>query len=111
MPRGGHRPGAGRKPGSVNALTEKTRELIERAAAEGVLPLQVMFDNLRLYTKQANELIAKLMAGGVSNKAVGGDELHEPHANVIEAIGEVLGLRKLAGEEAASAAPYVHQGP
>jgi hypothetical protein len=26
MPRGGHRPGAGRKPGSVNALTEKTRD-------------------------------------------------------------------------------------
>jgi hypothetical protein len=67
-----------------------------------------MFDNLRLYTKQANELIAKLMAGGVSDKAVGGDELHEPHANVIEAIGEVVGLRKLAGEEAARAAPYVH---
>jgi hypothetical protein len=32
----------------------------------------------------------------------------QPHAGVIEAIGQVLDLRKLAGEEAARAAPYVH---
>jgi hypothetical protein len=109
MPRGGHRPGAGRKPGSVNALTEKTREIIERAAAEGILPLQVMLDNMRFYHREAGELVAKLIGAGVPEATVAKEgEGGEPHGGVIEAIGQVLGLRKLAGEEAARAAPYVH---
>jgi hypothetical protein len=37
-----------------------------------------------------------------------GDGAEVPYANVIEAIREVLELRKRAGEEAARAAPYVH---
>jgi hypothetical protein len=36
MNRGGKRAGAGRKPGS---LTKKTREIAERAAADGITPL------------------------------------------------------------------------
>jgi len=35
MPRGGHRPGAGRKPGSVNRMSTKARE---QAATTGELP-------------------------------------------------------------------------
>ena len=42
--RGGRRPGAGRKPGSA---TRKTREIAERAAAEGITPLEVMLEDMR----------------------------------------------------------------
>lgn len=44
MSRGGSRPGAGRPPGAVNRLA---REAVERAAAEGILPLDFMLSILR----------------------------------------------------------------
>lgn len=47
MPRGGVRPGAGRKKGGTNAATRATREIALRAAAEGITPLQYMLDVLR----------------------------------------------------------------
>jgi hypothetical protein len=42
--RGGKREGAGRKPG---ALTEKTREIAEAAAVEGITPLEYMLNVMR----------------------------------------------------------------
>ena len=44
MAHGGARPGAGRKPGTAN---RKTREIADRAAAEGVTPLEFMLGILR----------------------------------------------------------------
>ncbi|MET3409480.1 hypothetical protein [Methylobacterium sp. 1030] len=44
MAGGGRRPGAGRKPGSA---TTKTREIAERAIAEGITPLEVMLTAMR----------------------------------------------------------------
>lgn len=44
MARGGKREGAGRKAGSV---TTKTREMANRAAAEGLTPLDYMLQVLR----------------------------------------------------------------
>lgn len=44
MPRGGTRPGAGRPKGSAN---KKTREIADRAAREGVTPLEVMLEDMR----------------------------------------------------------------
>lgn len=44
MPRGGARPGAGRKPGSA---TKRTREIADAAAAEGLSPLEYMLSLLR----------------------------------------------------------------
>lgn len=44
MARGGARPGAGRKPGAV---TQKTREIAEKAASEGITPLEYMLNVLR----------------------------------------------------------------
>jgi hypothetical protein len=38
---GGKRPGAGRKKGS---LTQKTREVAEKAASAGITPLEVMLE-------------------------------------------------------------------
>lgn len=42
--RGGARPGAGRKPGSV---TKRTREIAERAIQEGLTPLEYLLRVLR----------------------------------------------------------------
>lgn len=44
MARGGKRPGAGRKAGSA---TKKTREIADRAASEGLTPLDYMLSILR----------------------------------------------------------------
>jgi hypothetical protein len=44
MPRGGKRDGAGRKAG---AATERTREVADRAASEGITPLDYMLTMLR----------------------------------------------------------------
>lgn len=44
MPRGGKREGAGRKQGS---LTAKSRQVAERAAEEGITPLEFMLQVLR----------------------------------------------------------------
>src|SRR5215207_11485599 len=42
--RGGARPGSGRKPGIAN---KKTRDIAERAASEGITPLEVMIEAMR----------------------------------------------------------------
>lgn len=44
MARGGKRPGAGRK---VGAATEKTREIADKAATEGMLPLEYLLKIMR----------------------------------------------------------------
>lgn len=44
--RGGPRPGAGRKPGGRN---QKAREIADRAAAEGITPLEVMLCAMRTH--------------------------------------------------------------
>lgn len=46
MPRGGRRPGAGRKPGGRN---RKSREIADRATAEGITPLEVMLETMRFH--------------------------------------------------------------
>lgn len=48
MPRGGKRPGAGRKKGSA---TKRTRAVADRAAADGVTPLEVMLAAMRDHYK------------------------------------------------------------
>lgn len=44
MPRGGRRPGAGRKKGSA---TKKTRAVANRVAREGITPLEVLVAAMR----------------------------------------------------------------
>lgn len=44
MARGGAREGAGRKVGSA---TKKTREIAEKAVAEGITPLEFMLNRMR----------------------------------------------------------------
>ena len=44
--RGGARPGAGRRPGGRN---RKTREIADKAALEGITPLEVMLHAMRAH--------------------------------------------------------------
>lgn len=44
MANGGARPGAGRKPGGANRLT---KEAVEKAKAEGILPLDYLLQVMR----------------------------------------------------------------
>jgi hypothetical protein len=57
--RGGKREGAGRKPGSA---TKKTREIADRAATEGVMPLEVMLNAMRTLYSEGDLLGAASVA-------------------------------------------------
>lgn len=74
--RGGARPGAGRKAGSA---TKKTREIADRAAAEGITPLEFMLQIMRT----------------------------EPPTD-IEDMRVLTDLQQMRFEAAKAAAPYVH---
>jgi hypothetical protein len=63
MSRGGKRAGAGRKRGS---LTKKTREIAERAAADGITPLEVLLGAMREAWASGNRTLA---AGFAKNAA------------------------------------------
>lgn len=52
MARGGARTGAGRK---VGAVTTRTREIAERAVADGLTPLEYMLSVLRDETEDADK--------------------------------------------------------
>lgn len=55
--RGGRRPGAGRKKGSA---TKKTREIADRAAEEGLTPLEFMLQMMRRPTDHEDPKIQAL---------------------------------------------------
>ena len=65
MPRGGYRPGSGRPPG---AISTRSREIAERALANGKTPLEVMLENMRFYDEQAAEMLADLVAGSLGRR-------------------------------------------
>lgn len=44
--KGGKRPGAGRKPGSA---TKKTKAIADKAAQDGITPLEVMIEAMRAH--------------------------------------------------------------
>lgn len=90
---GGPRKGAGRKAG---AATKKTREIADKAAADGVTPLEVMLENMRFAHGEAGVLLAGLLDGG-ADKPDGFDSFKE-----------LLKFRGMAQEAAKDAAPYIH---
>ncbi|MCL2887471.1 MAG: hypothetical protein FWF20_12005 [Betaproteobacteria bacterium] len=53
--RGGARSGAGRKPGSKN---RKTREIADKAAKDGITPLEVMIEAMRDAYKEGGAVAA-----------------------------------------------------
>lgn len=115
MARGGAREGAGRPEGTAN---KRTREIADKAAAEGLTPLEVMLDNMAFYHREADELLERLvveLAAAGEAVATSGEDAEVKAAGAdtartaaIEVLRNILGLRKMAGEEAARAAPYMH---
>lgn len=86
--RGGKRQGAGRKPGSA---TKRTRAIADKAAEQGVTPLEVMLDSMKAYTDQAKKskdpaMKLKLMAEAASVAKDAAPYMH-PRLQAIEHTG------------------------
>lgn len=106
--KGGKREGAGRPKG---ALTKKTREIAERAAAEGMTPLEVMLDNMRHFQKVARDAEATLegLTAEEFTGKVGEDATPEQQFKFLMAqVKQTFGLRLSAQDCARDAAPYMH---
>lgn len=69
MARGGKRPGAGRKPGTVSEATRRRKEVAEKALAEGVSPLDVMLTTMRALWSQAVDETGKVVNMGKAMQA------------------------------------------
>lgn len=95
MPRGGYRPGSGRKPSSISI---RSRELAARAMSDGETPLEVMRDNMRFYHRSRRSTRQAFGRGCTAAEVTEGADV-ELRADVIEAVRDVLTLGKLAGEE------------
>lgn len=101
MANGGARPGAGRKPGGAN---QKTREIADRAAREGITPLEVMLRAMREHVehsdslrKQADEADIQLLTGE-----------REDNDTPVKLRGAALAAITEAASMAKDAAPYMH---
>lgn len=105
MARGGKREGAGRH---VGAVTKRTREIADRAAAEGKAPLEVMLDNMRHFQQVA--LDAEAVIEGISDAELQGmGQTHEQQFKALLAkVKQAAGLRQMAHECARDAAAYMH---
>ena len=96
--KGGARPGAGRKEGS---LTKRTREIAEVAAAQGITPLEVMMSTMMALYKEAGNCSRDHHKHG--DKASEHDDGHT--AMITE---NRIKLLNMAATIARHAAPYVH---
>lgn len=105
MPRGGSREGAGRKQGS---LTKRTREVAERALADGKVPLEVMLDNMRHFQQVA--LDAEATIEGLTAEETTGTEMtpDEQFKHLLAQVKKAAGFRIMAHECARDAAGYMH---
>ena len=105
MASGGRRRGAGRKAG---AATTRTRAIADKAAETGILPLDVMLDNMRHFHKVALE--AEAVLERLTAEDFTGVKL-EPAAQFKVLLAEVkkaAGLRQMAQACASAAAAYMH---
>jgi hypothetical protein len=96
--KGGARPGAGRKEGS---LSKRTREIAEVAAAQGITPLEVMMSTMMALYKEAGNYSRDHHDHG--DKANEHDDGHT--ATITE---NRIKLLNMAATIARHAAPYVH---
>lgn len=90
--RGGYQPGGGRPKGAIN---KKTLGVIERAKAAGLLPLDVLLNDMRYYYNTSESEVARLRA------------LPQTPEN-LELLKLALSFKSIARECAKDAAPYVH---
>lgn len=108
MARGGKREGAGRKSG---ALTTRTREIAERAIAEGKTPLDIMLDNMRHFQQvalDAEATLEGLSAAEFSDQVAPNASPEDQFKFLLAQVRKTVGLRQAAQDAARDAAPYVH---
>lgn len=105
MPRGGSRPGAGRPPNIVTVKSREMAERRERLVSEGATPPEVMLDAMRFFHGEAEMLVERLLTDGAPPSAPVDGKAPNSAQDIIEAIKDLIGLRQLAGREAARAHP------
>jgi hypothetical protein len=107
MARGGKREGAGRPQGAV---TKRTREVAERALAEGKAPLEIMLDNMRHFQQVALDAEAMLENMTVSEfvGTVTEQTPEEQFKALLAQVKKAAGFRQMAQECARDAGAYVH---
>jgi hypothetical protein len=93
MPKGGARPGAGRKKGARN---KRTAALIAKVEAGGKTPLEIMLEAAREHYAVAVAITEPLVL------------LKKEGDKGLAKIVDRLGLMQQASSLASSAAPYVH---
>ncbi|MBU3615510.1 hypothetical protein ICN46_11475 [Polynucleobacter sp. Latsch14-2] len=96
--KGGARPGAGRKEGS---LTKRTREIAEVAAANGITPLEIMMSTMMALYKEAGNCSRDHHDHGDKT-----NEHDDGHTAMITE--NRIKLLNMAATIARHAAPYVH---
>ena len=106
MPRGGFRPGAGRKRGSA---TIRSRKIANELAREGLTPLQVMIETMRelwrhaqAATSASERLEKQLQACAVAEKCA--PYLHPRLSSVAATVRRVSSLKDLSDDELAALA-------
>jgi len=104
MSRGGKREGAGRPVGAVGAVTKRTREVAERALAEGKAPLEVMLDNMRHFQQVA--LDAEATIEGLTPEETTGAEMtpDEQFKHLLAQVKKAAGFRIMSHDCARDAA-------
>lgn len=105
MNHGGKREGAGRKKG---ALTTRTREIAEKATADGKTPLEVMLENMRHFQQVAHD--AESAIAGLTVEEIGGEKMtpEDQFKFLLAKVKNAAGLRQMAHECARDAAPFIH---
>lgn len=107
MPRGGKRDGAGRKAGAV---TTRTREVADRAIAEGKTPLEIMLENMLHFQRvavDAEAVLANLTVEEITQQAQSASP-EDQFKFLLAQVKKTAGFRQLAQDAARDAAPYVH---
>jgi hypothetical protein len=109
MPRGGKRSGSGRKVGSANPATKRSRAVADKALADGITPLEVMLDNMRHFRQVALDAEA-ILAGLTAEEFTGRSDLkpEEQFKLLLAEVKKAAGFRQMAQDCATDAAPYSH---
>lgn len=105
MAHGGKREGAGRPAGAV---TVRTREVAEKALAEGKSPLEVMLDNMRHFQQVALDAEAVIESLNQEQVEALGETPEEQFKALLAKVKQAAGLRVMAHECARDAAGYMH---
>lgn len=92
--RGGKRPGSGRKPG---AATTRTREIADKAAGDGITPLEVMLRAMRVHMSNFDATESLEALGAAASVAKDAAPYIHPRLASVEMDADVK-VRSLAQE-------------